>query len=762
VALAEGLGCLDPLQAALPAEWLACAFPEGSWADIDWSPLAGRRPVIVPRNDSTGADRAAKLERFLRGVGIAASVLPLPPSLPPHWQVSEGLPPGISLFFESPGIAHELGSVFSAIDLAAKIFEPLHWIIRDWLPTGLAFLVGKSKIGKAQPCETVIPTPAGWSRMGDIKPGDLVFGANGRSTEVLQVHPQGICQIFDVELSDGSIVQTTSEHLWQVRLRHNQAPPGLLTTEQIAQLSCDVYLPQAPAVTYPAKTLPLDPYLLGLLLGNGGFRHDGVSFTSAEDELLGAVEELLPVPCRLGLYPHGGAGGITTPAGIANPVVHALRQWGLLNKKSTEKSIPSDYLIASLEQRFALLQGLLDTDGWVEDGYPAFSSSSQDLALGVKELVESLGGVCRLRLNPAPRYRLRSEYRFGQPSYAMRIRLPNDLGVPFRLPRKAERCRPRSKLFNRRIVAVREAGLAEAVCLTVAHPDGLYLTSHYAVTHNSWCALEFAIQVALGLPVFGKIETNQCEVLYLALEDGYRRLQERMFKLISDEQEIPPGLIFATNWPRLDNGGMERLTGYLEARPACRLIIIDVLAKVRAKPDGKSAGIYQMEYDDMAALQRFAHEHDVCILLIHHTRKADAGTDELDVISGTTAMPGAADTIMILSRKRGDLTGKLLITGRDIIEDGEYALNWNKTAARWELLGRHEDVKLESEKQKVFDVLNAAPEPVTPREIADELGMSQGNVRRLLDRLRKRGFAIRRGYGLWGFAGRDYDKKEEP
>lgn len=284
-------------------------------------------------------------------------------------------------------------------------------------------------------------------------------------------------------------------------------------------------------------------------------------------------------------------------------------------------------------------------------------------------------------------------------------------------------------------------------------PTGLTILAGKSKIGKSWLALDIAITLASGQPAFSKISTRQTEVLYIALEDGRRRLQSRMRKLLAG-QAAPAGLIFANEWPRAGEGCLEQIQAHLEQNPACRVVIIDTFGKVRGDPSSRPKGVYQQDYQDVGEFHAFAQRHNIALMLIHHTRKQEA-TDVMDLISGSTGIVGAADALMVLQRKRGQLDGTFSVTGRDIIDDGEFAVSFDKNTGKWTMLGEAKMVKAETEQQRIYDFLLAETEPQGPIDISDMLNMALQTVKSALKRLKKRGSVVNPTRGLWTVDGRE-------
>ena len=363
-------------------------------------------------------------------------------------------------------------------------------------------LGGQTGTGKAQPLDAKVLAPTGWKRMGDICLGDQVVGADGQPTNVIGVYPQGEKDIFRVTFTDGASTECCKEHLWQVRSSWRnwaKLPPAVRTLGQLCENIADVngklhhYIPLVRPVEFVESELPLDPYLLGVLIGDGGYTATGVILTTADEEIRAAIERVLPT--GLTLKPQSRYGYAITSGLIGglsrNAVSNALTTLGLRGKRSEDKFIPDTYKFASVGSRLALLQGLLDTDGSVgnrQETTVEFSTSSERLAKDVLFLVQSLGGTGSMK-SRIPNFTYRGERRQGQRSYRLHLALPPEI-VPFRLTRKLGAYRPPTKyLPTRAIKSVEPVGRKQAQCIAVDAPDQLYVTDDFIVTHNTFTAI---------------------------------------------------------------------------------------------------------------------------------------------------------------------------------------------------------------------------------------------------------------------------------
>jgi hypothetical protein len=220
-------------------------------------------------------------------------------------------------------------------------------------------------------------------------------------------------------------------------------------------------------------------------------------------------------------------------------------------------------------------------------------------------------------------------------------------------------------------------------------PEGLLLLGGKPKQGKSWFALALALTIAAGSTILDAYQATQGEVLFLGLEDTERRLQARSKQLLSGMSTVPSGIEFATQWPKLDEGGLAQLEAYIQAHPHLRCIVIDTWAKVAPRIKGRSQ--YEEDYAALSPLKQLADTYHLSILAIHHLRKTQAH-DVLDEIMGSTAIIGVVDGILILKRERAEDHASLFITGRDIEQEREIPLCFDQTTGWWHLDDQHDEV----------------------------------------------------------------------
>ena len=264
--------------------------------------------------------------------------------------------------------------------------------------------------------------------------------------------------------------------------------------------------------------------------------------------------------------------------------------------------------------------------------------------------------------------------------------------------------------------------------------EGLTLFAGSPKIGKSWAAMGLAIAVSAGGLALGSIKCDQGDVLYLALEYNLRRLQSRL--RIMQRQVAPQRLTLITEWPALDDGCLDELEAWAQEAENPRLIIVDVLAKIRPPAKGNDQ-LYDADYRTMTGLHAFATRHRLAVLVVHHTRKMEA-EDPFDQVSGTRGLTGAADTVMVLKRDIGTAKTVLYVRGRDV-EEIETALEFKRDIGTWIILGAAHEVGKTNERQAILNVLAGSEQPLTAVEVSDLLGKSNAAIRQALTRMWKAG-----------------------
>lgn len=358
-------------------------------------------------------------------------------------------------------------------------------------------------VDEAQPLTANVLTPTGWRLMGELSVGDRVLGPEGDEREIVGINDCGEHLVYRVTFSDGTTAECTENHLWTVdrvigkRQRETKRTRELLTDYVYhspgGQTQYRYRLPLCRPMEFsglPSEPPPLDPYLCGALLGDGSYAHGTVRLTTADDEMVEAFRHLLPADvARVGkhdgrytynLISAGEGRGRAKGGGYkSNQVRNLLEASGLVRATGPHKRVPDAYKWGSAACRLAVLQGLMDTDGYCNkvSGGASFHTSSPQLADDVVFIVQSLGGLCWRSV--------KSDARGYRDQHCVQVSMPHGV-VPFRLGRKAAAyALRRNTALSRAIVSIEPTTRQTVRCISLEADDGLYVTDSFVVTHNS-------------------------------------------------------------------------------------------------------------------------------------------------------------------------------------------------------------------------------------------------------------------------------------
>ena len=373
------------------------------------------------------------------------------------------------------------------------------------LGPGLHRFVGMNEGGKEQPVSEPVLTPNGWVRIGDLKVGDSVIDSNGESQSVLAVFPQGEKDVYEVEFDDGSIARCGIEHLWETssfQERHSlksKSVKDLKTVKDTLRygknLNHSVRIVRP--IDFKQKNLSIPPYLLGVILGDGGITQS-VMISNIDQEVWNGIEkDLSSVEKYSGFVINtadqtGITKRISFPNLKNNPVIDDLRNQGLYGLKSHEKFIPEEYKFSSIDQRISLIRGLIDTDGYVNSkkSEVLYYSTSEQLIDDVVDISRSLGAIARKRFKKSSYINKDGKRIVCKDCFIASMHFPQDV-IPCSIQRKIDNLNFRQLNFCHFIKDVRLVGKEESVCIKVSSLDSLYVTKDYILTHNTSAALSF-------------------------------------------------------------------------------------------------------------------------------------------------------------------------------------------------------------------------------------------------------------------------------
>lgn len=421
-----------------------------------------------------------------------------------------------------------------------------------------------SGVGKSLPNSTVIPTPNGYKTVGEIKVNDYLFDAFGKPTKVLAIYPQGKKQIWEIEFKDGRKAQCCEEHLWSYcseGQRETSKQKRQFYTNTVKELSkkvlykqgrgYQILVPMQKAVQYPHKEYSIHPYILGLFLGDGSFRYSktnkSLMFSSTDIELINFIEKYTGWRGKQYVN-HSKYSWYFEDVNNLNHtkvwVEDFLKAYPeLWNLRSEDKFIPKDFLQGDIEQRFDLLNGLLDTDGTAaqEKGRVSYYTVSSKLRDNVIELARSLGFKTSW---------FEDNHKDTLPCYCIEIfGTAEDKLKLFKLTRKKEIIkawynngkRKENNLFNPIVKIIPTDNYEEMTCFYVDNDEHLFLMNDFIVTHNTRSMIADACYIGCGRyydEQFGWISNGKAfPTLFVGTEQDKDEIQTMMLAFLSNVNE---------------------------------------------------------------------------------------------------------------------------------------------------------------------------------------------------------------------------------
>ena len=377
---------------------------------------------------------------------------------------------------------------------------------------------GSAGGGKMGLLDSTVCTPFGFRKVRDLKVGDIITSATtGAQQRIVYLHPIETHEFFRIYFIDGTHFDCSEGHLWQLHQSRKRTKKkdldGNLLNERIwtARMIYDwmqrkrngmykgnnLIIPLCAPVQFTQgsrykHSKPISPYILGALIGDGCMtdtviNNNAVQFTTMDEEI---AEQFIRTGYDMTHYQQKKANKAKGYTIYNKALINALKELGLAGHSAFGKFIPEQYKYATIEERKELMQGLMDTDGYVDDrGHLSFSTISPQLAEDVAFIVRSLGGKATIKRNKAGYKDESSNYIECQDIYDVYIMTRFDPEL-VRLTRKKQRCRYEfnggNSILGKRIVNIEPIGKREGRCITVNEPGGLYVANDFTVTHNSY------------------------------------------------------------------------------------------------------------------------------------------------------------------------------------------------------------------------------------------------------------------------------------
>lgn len=440
-------------------------------------------------------------------------------------------------------------------------------------PKAIEVIAMPQGTGKEQPLSSNILTPNGWAKMGNIKVGSEVIAADGSIAKVTGVFPKGIKDVYRVSFKDGTYVDCGLEHLWEVKTcedRRNKKNARIVTTEQMLNNYILGKNSKTPYHNYSIRLVKpiqfksklneddIKPYILGALIGDGGLSRNTIKFTTSDNEILQRIEKELDKEDKISKfsgnnYDYGIASKITKRDKLGHLLkcntLLKLEEYGLMGKRSEDKFIPKKYLYANIQERIQLLQGIMDTDGWTDkrDALCEFDTTSEQLCKDVLELIRGLGGKASYSTKQG-KYKNKKKVIECQKVYRIYFTIR---GInPFYLKRKAEKFSEPKFNYQKIITNIEKVRQEECQCIMIDHPEHLYVTDGYTLTHNTELGkrfMSFCIGNAPHLPnmmvsysaTIAKDKFYNGEITLIEDENGnYQKIFPELYNVLKSAENM--------------------------------------------------------------------------------------------------------------------------------------------------------------------------------------------------------------------------------
>ena len=563
----------------------------------------------------------------------------------------------------------------------------------------LGVIIGPTSFGKVQPFDSQIVTPSGFRNMGDIKVGDYVIGRNGKPTKVIGVYPHKNWQFYKVTFSDGVFCECGKEHLWAVNSLFQRSGKKyiagvsknkndkryvpdhtfkVLSLEEIMKKGLfkrnrhNFKIPMCQPVEFDEKPLKIDPYLMGYMIGDGSFKR-GIITVGRQD-----IEESSSLLSECNFNFRTVYNGYRKNYSLCyrQDFKKSLNEYFSLDLTSKNKFIPKEYLFNSIENRVAILNGLMDSDGTCgKNGCSCFSTKSKQLAEDIKTLVLSLGGFARVREKNAKYFNKKyNELRDCGIHYEVTITLCDSTLPIFRLKRKQDRVVYRTLRSGERFIeSIEKSRICDGQCIKVDSDEELYLTDDFIVTHNTSLTTAMASHAAC------------CgyKVLQIVFEDRIKQIQRKHIgritgieaKDLSKPENVDLVRETIENFPDKDklNNNLRIVkfpSGEKTARQIERFIkklinsgfkpdltIIDYFECVEHENDRSVSNEFSQEGKTMRKFEAMASELDMAVWIPSQGTKDSINLElvTMDKIGGSVKKAQIAHVIMSIARTVDDI-----------------------------------------------------------------------------------------------------------
>ncbi len=516
-------------------------------------------------------------------------------------------------------------SILNIKDSTQMTLESPTVYCKNYLPlleSAAIMLYANGGVGKALRNTEQVLTPEGFKEIQSLTVGDYVIGSNGKPTKVVGVYPQGRRQLYRISFIDGTYIDADEDHLWSVYDGKKADRNKLLvkkTTDLLNGFSRTKFdkrygtytteyfysIPLHDEAHFGKKPeSKLDPYLLGLYLGDGGSTQGSTTITNGNARIVREIALRCSKEDTITTY--HAKNTICSKFKrkhrkhhCPSEMTNQLKELGLLRKKSIDKFIPDQFKYGDVETRKEVLRGLIDTDGYVVDGkLKEYSTSSKQLAEDFLFIGRSLGMLLTIK-ERLPRYRHKGKNLIGKKSY--------------RIYQKQQ--------TRKTITGIEKIDIDEATCISVEAKDNLFIANGFNLTHNSFLSTQVACRFVE--------ESKEKAALWLT-EDAEGETNQRYRRVIKDRKSdlsfMNEHVKFIQNEPirftKLEGNNAVLTDEFKEIKEDLKpykLVVIDPLLQFNGGDENSNthAGVL------MGALKSWAAEDKKIILLIHHASYND-------------------------------------------------------------------------------------------------------------------------------------------
>lgn len=388
--------------------------------------------------------------------------------------------------------------------------------------------------GKCLSINSLVCTPFGFRPLKELKVGDIISNPlTGKQQRLIYIHPKGRFQFYRIHFVDGTSTECSEGHLWRCHQSRKKSKKAKLNPEYYAEYGDDriwtttmmyewyqrkkegmynqahLIIPLTAPVEFSIGNHPrkINSYVLGALIGDGCITNKildkgYVEMTTMDEEIVARFEE---AGYDMSHHDQKLNNRSKSYRIYSQELIDELKKLGIAGNRSQTHRLPRNYKLAPLKERIELMQGLIDTDGYVDDrGHVSYTSTSKQLAEDVAFVVRSLGGVATVTQNPAG-YKdpITGEYKQCCDTFDVQIRTkinPDLCGLTRKKKRAKYEFNGGASELGKRITNIEKIGKQESFCITVDDPSGLYITDNFTVTHNSFLGCSWVVKSCLEYP----------------------------------------------------------------------------------------------------------------------------------------------------------------------------------------------------------------------------------------------------------------------